>query len=195
MSGLNPELKRNLWLELSSRRLIFIPLIVALVLSPWLLLEGNLGSAAGTGRVLFDFLVPVWGTWLVANSVVSEIRSRTWDLQRLSALSPWAMLWGKLIGAPIMVWYAGAFCLIPVVAHALNTGGLSAALIDIAYYLMLGLISHSAGLLASLIAVRKTHAPDMVRRISVHDCRHRCRCCRNFSVERLAQRRGPCQDH
>lgn len=155
MSGINPELQRNLWLELSARRLLFIPLIVCIVLSPWILLHSDLGSASGTGRVLFDFLVPVWGTWLVANSVVGEIRSRTWDLQRLSSLSPWAMLWGKLIGAPIMVWYAGAFCLVPVIVHTFITDGVSAALIELAYYLMLGLISHSAGLLASLIAVRK----------------------------------------
>ena len=155
MRGINPELQRNLWLELSSRRLIIIPIIVGIILSPWILLHTDLGSASGTGRWLFDLLVPVWGTWLVSNSVVGEIRNRTWDLQRLSALTPWAMLWGKLIGAPIMVWYAGGLCLIPVIAHTFNTGGPAAALIDLAYYLMLGLISHSAGLLASLIAIRK----------------------------------------
>src|SRR5215470_10783166 len=115
MRGINPELQRNLWLELSARRLIIIPIIVGIILSPWIVLHTDLGSASDTGRWLFDLLVPVWGTWLVANSVVSEIRSRTWDLQRLSALSPWEMLWGKLIGAPIMVWYAGGLCLIPVI--------------------------------------------------------------------------------
>ena len=155
ISGINPELRRYLWLELSPRRLVIIPLIVGIILSPWIVLRTDLGSAADAGRWLFDLLVPLWGTWLIANSVVGEIRNRTWDLQRLSALSPWGMLWGKLLGAPVVVWYAGGLCLIPVIAHTFGAKGPVAALIELAYYVMLGLISHTAGLLASLIAIRK----------------------------------------
>lgn len=112
---MNPELRRNLWLEFSPHRLIAAPLAIALVLGvvaatstgywPW--------DAAGLARWGFFVVVLLWGTLLAGNSVSTEEHERTWDAQRMSAIGPWTMTWGKLLGAPAFAWYVGLL-LLPV---------------------------------------------------------------------------------
>ena len=92
---------------------------------------------------------------MAAGAVVGEVRARTWDNQRLSSLSAAELMWGKLIGAPILVWYGGAICLVPIVLNALFENGIGAALGDIAYYLSIGLFAQSISLLSSLLFLRR----------------------------------------
>jgi len=114
---MNPELQRNIWLNLTTWRLIGMPVVLGMVFfsvawSVGLLSPGSwLEAVAPVARWFYVALVIVWGTWLAARAVVGEIRDRTWDGQRLSTLHPWTMLWGKLFGATIFVWYGGAMCL------------------------------------------------------------------------------------
>jgi hypothetical protein len=156
MMGLNPELRRYIWLELSARRLLIVPVILFILLSPWLILpHKEFGAVTGPATWLYYALVLVWGTRMAANAVVGEIRGRTWDVQRLSSLSAWQMLWGKLIGAPILVWYAGAICLVPIVIASVARHGLVSGIIDLLYFVTIGLFAHSISLLTSLLSVRK----------------------------------------
>ena len=103
---MNPEFRRNLWLELSTHRLLAAPLVIALITalivaaSPRDALD-NLSRAAAAG---FAAMVLLWGTQLAGASVVEEARDRTWDAQRMSAIGPWTMTWGKLLGAPAFAW-------------------------------------------------------------------------------------------
>ena len=111
---MNPELRRNLWLEFSLHRLLAMPAVIALVTLLVLALSERDGSrhiaiAAGFG---FLALVMVWGTRNAADSVLEEARSRTWDAQRMSSIGPWAMTWGKLAGATAFTWYGGAMCVV-----------------------------------------------------------------------------------
>jgi hypothetical protein len=112
---MNPELRRYLWLEMSPQRRLAAP---AVLLAIFALFAAG-GDAGEDWRerlyrpasVLTFVILFLWGTREAAESVVEEVRERTWDLQRLSALGPWEMTVGKLFGAPVFTWYAGALCL------------------------------------------------------------------------------------
>lgn len=110
----NPEFKRNLWLEFSPHRLIAMPAILALLFLATILTNSsqsaaNLHSASTT---LFIFIVWLWGLRNANASIVDELRENTWDQQRMSALQPWDMTWGKLFGATAFNWYGGLICLL-----------------------------------------------------------------------------------
>ncbi len=151
----NPELRRNLWLELSPHRLIAAPLVIALcaaliaAASQRDALE-NLASAASMG---FALLVLLWGTQLAGASVLEEARDRTWDAQRMSAIGPWTMTWGKLLGAPAFAWYGGLMLLLIFVATGNPQG---APVLRSAALMVSGAIAlHAVALNASVLAARK----------------------------------------
>lgn len=111
---MNPELRRYAWLEMGPHRRIAAPAVLLLVFALF-----ASGGEDGTWRerlygpasVLTFVILFLWGTHQAAESVTEEVRERTWDLQRLSALGPWEMTVGKLLGAPMFAWYAGGMCL------------------------------------------------------------------------------------
>ncbi len=73
---MNPELLRNMWVELTERRVTLMVVIVACILlvaiSP-----GDWSSAAFTAELVFYAVVVVWGTRCAAQSVVEEIGNKT----------------------------------------------------------------------------------------------------------------------
>ena len=117
---INPELRRNLWIEITPHRLLAMPLVLLLVfLVVFAITDNNKVEALNwAGLVGFGLLTMVWGTGLAANSFVDELVEKTWDWQRLSTLQPWAMTWGKLLGSTIFAWYGGLLCLAVFVATA-----------------------------------------------------------------------------
>src|SRR6185503_1115996 len=92
----NPELRRNLWLELTLHRMLALPVALALLFMLVGALNENprepLAVAAATLFVAFA----LWGGVHCADAVSGEARGRTWDGQRMSSIEPWAMTWGKL---------------------------------------------------------------------------------------------------
>jgi hypothetical protein len=154
---MNPELLRNLWIEAAPRRLAIMAGVLAFLFATiWVSAPTErLRALAGLGETLFYFLVVVWGTRNAASSVVDEIRDRTWDLQRLSAISPWEMVWGKLLGSTSYVWAGGAICASPVILFALSERGAEAAVLQLVFFVSIGLIGHSAAMLSSMVAVRR----------------------------------------
>jgi hypothetical protein len=152
---MNPELRRNLWLELTRHRLVVAPLVLVILL---LLVTSRSFDPAGSGFStavgLFIFVVHLWGTNKAAGSVTDEVRDRTWDAQRLSSSGPWSMAWGKLLGAPAFPWYVGLLCLAAMGYFAMQGRMLRAP------WIMLGLVAsaialHGAALAASVQAGRK----------------------------------------
>ena len=113
----NPEFKRNLWLSFSLHRLIGMPALLALTFLA-IILSGQQDKVADslytTSVSLFIFIVWLWGARNANASVVDELRDRTWDQQRMSALDPWTMTWGKLFGSTSFNWYGGLMCLVIV---------------------------------------------------------------------------------
>lgn len=121
----NPELRRLLWLEFTPARIAAVlGGLVALLGLGWLID----GRAAGTTTARFalagfTLCTLAWGAVQVGSSVLDELRQRTWDQQRMSALTPWTMTWGKLAGAGALPWLGGALTL-AVYAWAAREPGL-----------------------------------------------------------------------
>jgi hypothetical protein len=151
---MNPEFRRNLWLELTPRRIIFMVGILALVFFAASVTSAQYGPASAA-RTFYMLIVVLWGTRNAALSVVGEIRDRTWDGQRLSSIGASQMTWGKLFGATIYNWFGGAICLAVMLIYGFAHNDPVSVLIDLVYLVALGLIAQSASLLASLIAVRR----------------------------------------
>ena len=149
---MNPELRRNLWLELTVHRMLALPVALALVFmlahvlheaDPW-------PSVAVTAASLFAAFA-LWGGVHAGDSVMGEVRARTWDGQRMSAIEPWAMTWGKLMGAPSFAWCGGAACLVVYLAASPERHALKATLFMISGTLLV----HAIMLIGSVIAARK----------------------------------------
>ncbi len=102
---MNPELKRNLWLEVTTHRLVLTPAIIFAI--------AYVARGALSYLTLFGFVVfaVIWGGRQAAHTVIEEARERTWDIQRMSAMGPWTMTWGKLVGATSIAWYGSLICL------------------------------------------------------------------------------------
>jgi hypothetical protein len=155
---MNPEFKRNLWLEISPSRLIIMPVVLGLITALFVvatdkLLEDKLFVAASA---LCAALVAGWGSFAVVASINSEVAERTWDQQRLSALTPWEMAWGKLLGSAAYAWYGGLLCALVALAVAL---------------LQPGALARCAWILTGLIATVALHAWLMASRLHTLDTR------------------------
>ena len=109
----NPEFLRNLWLEITPHRLVVTPLILGGVY--YLILfsdDHNEYALLSTSLWVFVLLTGLWGAYQAENSVVIEIQDKTWPLQRLTSINPWAMAWGKLLGSTLFSWYSGLWSLL-----------------------------------------------------------------------------------
>jgi hypothetical protein len=152
---MNPEFQRNVWVELTPRRLILMVVLLTLAFFAAAVAGGSDYTPASTAQLLYYAIVVVWGSRNAALAVVGEIRDRTWDMQLLSSIAPGAMTWGKLFGATIYNWFGGLICLAVMLVDKGAHAGPLAALFDIIYYIAIGVISQAAAFLASLVAVRR----------------------------------------
>jgi hypothetical protein len=155
---MNPELRRNLWLELTTHRLVAMPAVVFLVLvlfasrnpSDWQ--EAVFTTACG----MFIVIVHLWGTYKASEAVTDEVRDRTWDWQRLSALDPWRMTWGKLAGATALSWYGGFLCVVAMAIALLGGYQRRELAVLVCGLIASGVAVQGAALAASLQASRKS---------------------------------------
>ncbi|MBI1239481.1 MAG: hypothetical protein GC199_09085 [Alphaproteobacteria bacterium] len=153
---MSPELLRNAWVELTPRRLFMMAGFLALWFAAASLGdEMGIDGVAASAEWLFYVIVVIWGTRSAARSVVQEIQDRTWDQQRLSALTAGEMVLGKLFGATLFQWFGGAICLAAILVTTLNHRGAAAAGFDILYFVSMALMAQGVALLASLLGVRR----------------------------------------
>jgi hypothetical protein len=151
---MNPEFRRNVWLELTKERLIAIPAIVALgvaaiaSMSDWSKVGWNAWyAAAGLGLI--------WGPRLSSASIVREISGRTWDGQRASALSGWQMAWAKLAGSTLAPWYGIAL----LVAAWTGAGMRGPAGSDWALLILSCILAQAVAMATALILIQDRRAP------------------------------------
>lgn len=149
---MNPEFERNIWLEMTPQRVLLMAAVLALVFFAAALSKDS-WTPSVVASWLYYLIVVVWGSRSAALSVVGEIRDRTWDGQRLSALGAGDMTWGKLFGATIYNWFGGAICLTLAIVNLATHLGPATAAIELLYYIGIGMVAQAAALLASLIAV------------------------------------------
>ena len=118
---MNPEFRRQLWLQFSATRLALLPVLLAASFTAVYLTAPAAPAIplAGAATLLFAVFVLGMGTFAAGGSVMDEVADRTWDQQRMSAMQPWAMTWGKLAGASAYGWYGGALCLLVALPSAL----------------------------------------------------------------------------
>ncbi|MEJ2027858.1 MAG: hypothetical protein P8X52_10595 [Limibacillus sp.] len=165
---LNPEFRRNLWLELSLSRFLGLAAVLVLTVAG-LEAGGRFGDIAPgyvyAGKLGFFLTVILWGTRRVAAGMGAEVRSATWDWQRLSAMGPWSMTWGKLFGPTAFTWLAGGFFLILIAvgrlrgAEVMGPEGMSGLqwglASEIAMLLLDGVLAQAVTLLTALVMLRK----------------------------------------
>ena len=109
---MNPELRRNLWLQFSPGRLLLAPICLGLVLvSVWIVAFHVYNVVALLSEATYYLLAVLWGTRRAGDLMAEEVAQRTWDAQRMSALGAWQMTWGKLVGGTSYVWYASGIAL------------------------------------------------------------------------------------
>jgi len=159
--SMNPEFRRNLWLEVTKPRLVGMPAVLGAVLFLAYLMPGArpLDTMVGASLALFGVIVMLWGTRLASESVVSEVRDRTWDSQRMSSIGPWAMTWGKLFGSTAYTWYGGILCLAAYLVLAIGDAK-DRPLITMALFASAGLYGQATAILVSMQAIRKERRYD-----------------------------------
>lgn len=153
----NPEFKRNIWLELSLHRLIAAPVLLGLIF--FVTMQTNDGAAITNtiAKSIFIIATILWGSQLAFSSVSDELQNRTWDNQRLSALPPFKLVWGKLFGATAFVWYIGLPCLFIMLFTSQANNGTSEFQIIIG--LVLGaLFTQALAFVSALIATKNNVA-------------------------------------
>jgi hypothetical protein len=170
---MNPELQRRIWTDLTPRRLGFLALVLLILFGATLLVapRGDKLSALGTlANTVFFLVVVLWGCRNAGESMAEDIRDRTWDLQRLSALSAWELTWGKLFGSTLFVWFGGQFCLVPIAINfAINgvptigdegprVGGVDIAFTTTLMIVLSAIAAQSGALFAVLLAARRQAA-------------------------------------
>jgi hypothetical protein len=159
---LNPELRRNLWLQFSVIRLILAPIVIGAILAlTWLVDERQPTGVAQVAEAIYLLLVLLWGTRRAADLVAEEIAGGTWDGQRMSALGALQMSWGKLLGGTSYIWYcAGLAFIAHLVAQWL--GGIapwtSGAWIRLLHLLGAGALAQAVAMLVSLALLRRQAA-------------------------------------
>lgn len=99
------EYKRNIWLEFTKGRLIILGIVAALayLIGQLQLSDDTLRARDAQDLIKFYlnaaiFIGLLWGVSRVVDSIREEINAHTWDFQRLSALPPFSLLFGKIFG-------------------------------------------------------------------------------------------------
>lgn len=111
---MNPELRRYVWTELTPQRLGLAIVFVGLAFTvAWWTEPSDFVFVAWA---LYALAI-LWSTLLAANAVSGEVAARTWDGQRLSAMSAGGIVLGKLFGAgalPTLVAVVASIALVGV---------------------------------------------------------------------------------
>ena len=157
----NPEFKRNIWLELSLHRLIAAPVLLGLIFFVLMQSDNDASFTHSAAQSIFIIATMLWGSHLAFASVSDELQNRTWDNQRMSALSPFKLAWGKLFGATAFAWYIGVPCIIVMLLTSSTTYGSSAQIsnVSVVISLVLGaLFAQALAFVSALIAAKSNVA-------------------------------------
>ncbi len=157
---MNSELRRNLWLHATRRKLAFAGAVLAGVfVAVWLLDRGRHAYAVTlAGAVVFCASALGWAPWAARASVTHEARTGTWEAQRLSALSPWAMTWGKLAGSTARTWATAAGGLLLAALQLASTSSFGHAAFWVLTALGLAATLQASGLATGVLDVRRARA-------------------------------------
>ncbi|WP_309645398.1 hypothetical protein [Phenylobacterium sp.] len=164
---MNPEFQRNLWLEAAPRRIAWAAVTLVLIYGAALMLSRDIpygvSGVGDLGVVVFSVCAMVWGARAAGASVLTEISDRTWDYQRLSALDPWAMTWGKLFGRTSLAWLCALSGLLVQTISSVIVGK-PALIVLFVFLISLAILLQAISMGGALIGVRKARAEGRVAR-------------------------------
>ncbi|HWA51177.1 MAG TPA: hypothetical protein VG742_23110 [Dongiaceae bacterium] len=159
MMSFNPELQRNVWLQMSWSRLVVAPLLIGILMASVIAtVEPPAAVMAEAARWFFVIFMGFWSTRRVADSLAEEIGGGTWEGQRMSGLSAWSMMWGKLFGGAIFPWYCGLICLGVMVWYGLKAPPADLRLPvwhQVATLLVGAILAQATSLTVALVLLRK----------------------------------------
>ncbi len=153
---LNPEFRKNLWLEFRGRRLFAMPITLGAIFAMAFLWNDSVldASISWIPIAIYGIITFIWGTRLAAESVVREVNIGTWSWQRMSAVGPWSMVIGKLFGATSFVWYGNILCFVFYFLCSVGKTDLHKIISLIVILVVFGILAHVISLLASLYSMR-----------------------------------------
>ncbi len=152
----NPEFTRNLWLQLSWPRLLAAVIVLGILYYAGIAAGIGNGTMATAGRWLFNIIIGFWGTRRAADALAEEVSGNTWETQRMSGLSAWQMVWGKLLGGTAYPWVCALICLGLMDIALLQTETGRNDLLALNLNLVLsGLLAHAVSLGVALLMLRK----------------------------------------
>jgi hypothetical protein len=153
----NPEFRRNLWIQFTGTRVLVAALLTGLLIVCALAVDYGITRTSFvpdiTGFVAYWLAAAIllfWAGRQAAGAVLREIRSRTWDAQRLSTLHPWSMAWGKLFGATSLAWLMALICAAAFLAAEGSQRSFLLAVTSAIAVIGYGLVCQATGMLASL---------------------------------------------
>ncbi|VAW84330.1 hypothetical protein MNBD_GAMMA18-1898 [hydrothermal vent metagenome] len=151
---MSPEFLRHLWLEMTLHRRLMMPTVLLFIFFIAHAL-GEWSAVHVTALLSFVVLGLLWGVRLAGESLIGEIDNRTWDQQRMSAITPWQMSWGKLFGSTVYIWYG---LLIVVVVFLLSGLRIGEPMLWAKLLLLLSgaVLVQALALLMSLLMVRRS---------------------------------------
>src|SRR5438093_75884 len=144
----NPEFIRHVRAELRPARALSTGLVVLIIcflvgLSCW---GAEHEKPREFYRVFYGWLlglqfgvIGLWGAFACGPAVSRERDLKTFDFQRTTRLTAGELMAGKVLGAPVLGWFALA-CSLPVSLVAGLTGGFSFAVLLQAYALLVAFI-------------------------------------------------------
>jgi len=155
----NPEFRRNVWVQFTWTRLVVAPLVTFIGCYAFLLVWEPRWLQSISEFVGGSLIVGLWGTRRAADALAEEISGGTWEGQRMSGLGAWEMTWGKLLGGVSFVWYCAAIALL-VTFWASNlveaAGGIGRPPWQVAFdFVIGGMMAQAAAFAIALLLLRK----------------------------------------
>lgn len=159
MMSFNPELQRNVWLQMSWSRLLVAPMLIGILMAAAIATVAPPADVISeAARWFFVIFMAFWSTRRVADSLAEEIGGGTWEGQRMSGLSAWSMMWGKLFGGAIFPWYCGLICLAVMIWYGLQAPPADLRLPvwhQVATLLVSAILAQATSLTVALVLLRK----------------------------------------
>ena len=160
----NPELWRNLRIELNSKRMLtagILTAVFALVVLPSILLTKSPGTSAYQQNNYVIALLWSQKITLTLGGAIScwravrrERELNTYDFQRITRLSPLELAVGKLFGAPALAYFVTLCLVLPSVFLAMTKSGAALAQLVPTYILLFtsAILIHAFALMISTIS-------------------------------------------
>jgi hypothetical protein len=158
---INPEFRRNVWVQFTWTRLVAAPLLTIIACYGYLQISGQNYRLLQTAAELIGggVIIGLLGTRRAADSLAEEVSGGTWDSQRMSGLGAWQMTWGKLIGSTAFNWYCAAIAVLIVLwtSNRIEAlGGIGRPAFEVIFdFAGGGLMAQAAAFAIALILMRK----------------------------------------